>query len=54
MMGQGIKISSTNLDTESLTNPSSFDPTQNQKKEVPIQWEVVQREYDSGPKMGID
>jgi len=53
-MDQEIKKSSTNLETKIVKNTSSLLPTENQKKEVPIRWEVIETEYDSGPKMGID
>ncbi|MFI5343076.1 MAG: hypothetical protein ACHQUC_02525 [Chlamydiales bacterium] len=28
--------------------------TEHQKKAAPIQWETMEIDYDSGPKMGID
>lgn len=53
-MDQEIGKSSADLETKKLKNTSSLLATEHQQKEVPIHWEVIQTEYDSGPKMGID
>jgi hypothetical protein len=54
MVDQEIKKWGTDVKTKKLKNISGSLATENQKKEVPIHWEVKQTEYDSGPKMGID
>ena len=53
-MDQEIKILSTNSESKKLKNSSSSISIGNKKTEVPVVWEAIQTEYDSGPKMGID
>jgi len=42
------------LGNQKLKNASSFLVPEDQKREVPIVWDIIQSEYDSGPKTGID
>lgn len=53
-MDRETKTSNLATVSKKLNDLSDFCATEGHSKGAPIQWESIETQYDSGPKMGID